>query len=107
MQLTYQQAAALDQAALAKATEINVSVSAAVVDSGRELLAFARQDGAPLLSAEVARGKASTSRSLNMPTSQVGPLTQPGGPLYCLEVSSHHRLVSFAGGQPSRSTEWA
>jgi uncharacterized protein GlcG (DUF336 family) len=100
MQLTYSKATELIQAALTKADEINVPVSVAVMDSGRELLAFARQDGAPLLSTEIAQGKAFTSRSLNMPTSQVGPLTQPGGPLFGLEVSSRHLLVTFAGGQP-------
>jgi uncharacterized protein GlcG (DUF336 family) len=100
MQLTYSKATELLQAALTKAEEINVPVSVAVMDSGRELLAFARQDGAPLLSTEIAQGKAFTSRSLNMPTSQVGPLTQPGGPLFGLEVASRHLLVTFAGGQP-------
>jgi uncharacterized protein GlcG (DUF336 family) len=87
-------------AALAHSETIQVPVSIAVLDSGRELVAFARRDGAPLLSTEVAQAKAFTARSLNMATADVGPLTQPGAPLFGLEVSSRHRLVSFAGGRP-------
>jgi uncharacterized protein GlcG (DUF336 family) len=81
---------------------MKVPVSVAVLDSGRELVAFARQDGATLLSAEVSQWKAFTARSLDMPTSAVGPLTQPGQPLFGLEVSSRHKIVTFAGGHPLR-----
>lgn len=99
MHLTYAKAQELVQQAFAKADEMGVPVSVAVVDYGRELVAFGRQDAAPLLSTEVAQAKAFTSRSLNMPTSAVGELTQPGAPLFGLEVVSRHRLVTFAGGQ--------
>jgi uncharacterized protein GlcG (DUF336 family) len=100
MDLSYAQALTMIEAALTTSETMQVPVSVAVLDSGRELVAFARQDGAPLLSAEVAQAKAFTARSLNMATGDVGPLTQPGAPLFGLEVSSRHRLVSFAGGRP-------
>jgi uncharacterized protein GlcG (DUF336 family) len=100
--LNYADAQKILVAALAKAEEMKVPVSVAVLDSGRELLAFARQDGATLLSAEVSQWKAFTARSLDMPTSAVGPLTQPGQPLFGLEVSSRHKIVTFAGGHPLR-----
>jgi uncharacterized protein GlcG (DUF336 family) len=100
--LTYTEAQRILAAALEKAAEMAVPVSVAVLDSGRELLAFGRQDGATLLSAEVSQWKAFTARSLDMSTKDVGPLTQPGAPLFGLEVSSRHRIVTFAGGHPLR-----
>ena len=44
--LTYEQAQNVLHAALRKAEEIGVPSSVAVVDEGRELVAFARQTGA-------------------------------------------------------------
>lgn len=88
------------QAALSKAREIRSPSSIAIVDVGRELMAFARQDGALLASVEISIAKAYTARSLNMATRDVGPLTQPGQPLYGLETTHHRPLVTFAGGRP-------
>lgn len=87
-------------AALAKAEEIGSPSSVAVIDAGRELLAFARQDDALLASSEISQNKAFTARSLNMATKDVGPLTQPGQPLYGLETAHRRPLVSFGGGRP-------
>jgi len=85
--------------ALAKAGEIGSPSSIAVVDAGRELVAFARQDDALLASTEIAQNKAYTARSLNMATKDVGSLTQPGQPLYGLETTHQRPLVSFGGGR--------
>jgi uncharacterized protein GlcG (DUF336 family) len=99
--ITYEQAQAVLEAALAKAVEIGSPSSVAVVDAGRTPVAFARQDGALLASVEISQAKAYTSRSLNMNTSDVGPLTQPGQPLYGIETSHRQQpLVSFGGGRP-------
>lgn len=87
-------------AALAKAEEIGSPSSVAVIDAGRELLAFARQDDALLASSEISQNKAFTARSLNMATKDLGPLTQPGQPLYGLETAHRRPLVSFGGGRP-------
>eukprot|EP01041_Mallomonas_annulata_P008749 gene8748-18095_t len=46
------------EAAHNKADILGVKVSVAVVDSGGHLVAFARQDGAPVLSAQIAEAKA-------------------------------------------------
>jgi uncharacterized protein GlcG (DUF336 family) len=35
-----------------------------------------------------------------MPTKNLAPLAQPGGPLYGIEASNHGRLIVFAGGIP-------
>ena len=87
-------------AAVKRATEIDVPMSIAVIDSGRALAAFLRMDGAVLGSIEIAQGKAYTSRTLNARTSDLGPLAQPGAPFYGLEVSHRQPLVIFGGGVP-------
>lgn len=87
-------------AALQKATDLGVPCSVAIVDGGRELLAFRRQDGAPLASIEISIGKAYTARSLNSDTKDLGSLAQPGGPLYGLETTHQRSLVTFGGGRP-------
>jgi uncharacterized protein GlcG (DUF336 family) len=98
--ITYDQAQRVLEAALSKASEIGSPSSVAIVDGGRELVAFARQDGALLASGEISIGKAYTSCSLQMATADVGPLTQPGQPLYGLETSHQTPLVTFPGGRP-------
>jgi uncharacterized protein GlcG (DUF336 family) len=98
--ITSDEAQRVLEAALGKATEIGSPSSVAVVDAGRELVAFVRQDRALLASTEIAIGKAYTSCSLQMATADVAPLTQPGQPLYGLETSHHRPLVTFPGGRP-------
>lgn len=100
--LTLDQALGALQAAVRKATEIGSPSSIAIVDSGRNLLAFARMDDALLASIEIAQGKAYTARSMNMKTADIGPLTQPGQPLYGIETSHARSLITFGGGQPLR-----
>ncbi len=99
MALGYEQARQALDAALQKATQIGSPSSVAVVDGGRELLAFARQDAALLASTEIAIGKAYTACSMRMATKDVGPLTQPGQPLYGLEHTHLRPLVTFGGGR--------
>ena len=97
--ITFNEAQAVLDAAFAKATAIETPMSVAVVDAGRNLLAFGRQDDAKLGSIDVAIGKAYTSRSLDMNTEDVGPLTQPGAPLYGLQATDPH-VIGFGGGRP-------
>jgi uncharacterized protein GlcG (DUF336 family) len=98
--ISLEQAQRVVQAALQKAREIGSPSSVAVLGASRDLVAFARQDGALLASVEISIAKAYTSRSLNMATRDVGPLTQPGQPLYGLETTHQQPLVTFAGGRP-------
>lgn len=99
-ELTVELAQKAIEAGLAKAREIGSPSSIAVVDAGRNLLAFVRMDDALLASIEISQGKAYTARSLNMHTRDVGPLTHPGQPLYGLETTHRSPLVTFAGGRP-------
>jgi uncharacterized protein GlcG (DUF336 family) len=91
------------RAAVEKAREIGSPSSVAVVDAGRELLAFARMNDALLASAEIAQAKAYTARSLNCATKDVDTATQPGGPLYGMQtahLAAGRALVTFGGGVP-------
>jgi uncharacterized protein GlcG (DUF336 family) len=99
MGLQYEQVRRALDAALQKATELGSPSSVAVVDAGRELLAFARQDGALLASIEISMGKAYTACSMRMATKDIGPLTQPGRPLFGLEHTHSRPLVTFGGGR--------
>lgn len=61
MSLTSSEANRMVQAAVTKANELSVKVSIAVCDSGGNLMAFSRMEGASAVSATVAQGKAAAS----------------------------------------------
>lgn len=61
MALTLAEANRMIQAAIAKAGELQVKLSIAVCDTGGNLMAFNRMDGASAVSATVAQGKAAAS----------------------------------------------
>ena len=88
--------------AIAKAKEINTKMDIAVVDAGGNLKAFARMDGAWLGSIDIAQKKARTARQFDMDTGEIGKLSQPGKPLYQIEVSNGG-LITFPGGLPPSS----
>ena len=88
------------EAAREKASQIGVPMNIAVVDEGSNLVAFARMDGAWLGSIDIAQNKAYTARAFDMPTIELAPLAQPGGPLYGIEASNHGLVIVFAGGIP-------
>jgi uncharacterized protein GlcG (DUF336 family) len=93
------QAQAIVAAAIADATDRGLLMDIAVVDAGANLKAFARMDGAWLGSIDIAIKKARTARFFNFPTGTIGELSQPGGPLYQIEVSNGG-LITFPGGLP-------
>lgn len=90
------------RAALAKCKEMDVKMNIAVVDAGANLVAFVRMDGAWLGSTDIAIRKARTSRFFDLPTGELGKLSQPGGPLFEIE-SSNDGLITFPGGVPLRN----
>ena len=87
--------------ALQKATEVETLMNIAVVDAGGNLKAFSRMDGAWLGSIDIAIRKARTARLFDMDTGEIGALSQPGGPLFNIEVSNGG-LITFPGGIPLR-----
>jgi uncharacterized protein GlcG (DUF336 family) len=99
MNITLDQAEKAIQAAKAKAAEINTLMNIAIVDAGANLIAFAHMDNAWLGSIDIAQRKARTARYFDMPTGELGKLSQPGGPLYNIE-HSNGGLITFPGGIP-------
>ena len=102
--MSLDQAMAVIEAARQKAEEMDLKMDIAVVDAGGNLKAFARMDGAWLGSIDIAVKKAKTARYFDMPTGDIGELSQPGGPLYMIEVSNDG-LISFPGGLPIKSDD--
>jgi uncharacterized protein GlcG (DUF336 family) len=97
--LSQAQAMAAVNAGIEKATELKLKMNVAVVDAGGNLKAFARMDGAWLGSIDISQKKARTARFFDMPTGDIGKLSQPGESLYMIEVSNGG-LVTFPGGIP-------
>ena len=104
MGITLDQAEAAIKAAKAKAVEINTLMNIAIVDAGANLVAFARMDNAWLGSVDIAQKKARTARYFDMPSGEIGKLSQPGGPLYNIEFSNGG-LISFPGGIPIKDAD--
>ena len=101
--ITLPEADRVVESALGKAQEIGTLMNIAVVDAGGNLKAFRRMDGAWLGSIDIALKKARTARYFDMPTGDLGQLSQPGGPLFNIEVSNGG-LITFPGGVPLRDS---
>ena len=97
MNITLQQAEQAIAAAKQKAEEIKVPMNVAVVDRGSNLVAFVRMDNAWLGSKDIAIKKAQTANYFDMDSEALGKMSQPGEPLYGIELSNDG-LISFGGG---------
>ena len=100
--ISLDQAHVILAAAVEKAKATNTKMDIAVVDAGGNLKAFVRMDGAWLGSIDISMKKAKTARYFDMPTGEIGKLSQPGGPLYNIE-HSNGGLITFPGGLPIKS----
>lgn len=99
MHITIENAEKAIKAARKEAEKLNLKMCIAIVDSGAALKAFHRMDGAWVGSIDVAIKKAKTSVFFMMPSGEIGVLSQPGKPLYNIEVSNGG-LITFPGGVP-------
>lgn len=97
--LSLELAESIVDAAVAKSAELGTKMNIAVVDEGMNLKAFRRMDGAWLGSIDISIKKARTARSFDMPTGELGKLSQPGGALFNIE-HSNDGLITFPGGIP-------
>ena len=93
--LTHAGALAVLEAAFAKATEMQVPQCIAVVDAGGNLLAFARMDGAKVLSQHTATTKAVTAA-----TTRVATGNAPDDHVLKLALASGGRVTNLKGGLP-------
>ncbi len=92
--LTLAAARAIVAAAEAEARAIGVAMSVAVVDSGGQLVAFERMDGADLVSVTLAQDKAWTALVNRMPTGDLAPMVQPGAEFYGYHTIKGGRTIS-------------
>jgi uncharacterized protein GlcG (DUF336 family) len=98
--LTLAAARAVIDAVQAEARRLGVAMSCAVVDSGDQLVAFERMDGADLVGITLARDKAFTALANRMPTRDLAPITQPGTEFFGYHTVGGGRTIIFAGGMP-------
>jgi uncharacterized protein GlcG (DUF336 family) len=101
--ISLQQAQAIVEACVRKASDLGTRMDIAVVDAGANLKAFVRMDDAWLGSIDIAIKKARTARFFNMNTGDIGAISQPGGPLYNIE-HSNGGLITFPGGVPLKNS---
>jgi uncharacterized protein GlcG (DUF336 family) len=87
-------------AAKKKAAALGQPMNIAVADSGGNLLAHVRMDGAWLGSIDISIKKAFTSRAFDIATKDLAPLAQPGGDFFGIDASNGGRIMIFAGGIP-------
>ena len=98
--LTLAGARAIVAAALAEGRAERVPVSVAVVDSGGQLVAFERMDGADLVTVTLAQDKAWTALVNRMPTGDLAQIVQPGQEFFGYHTLARGRMIVFAGGMP-------
>ncbi len=104
MNITLEQAEKIIAVAKTKSIELDTKMNISIVDSGANLLAFARMDGAWLGSADISLKKAKTARFFDMDSGIIGTLSQPGGALFNIE-HSNGGLISFPGGCPIKNAD--
>ena len=97
--VTIEAAMALIEASQAKADELGVPMCTAIADVDGNLKAFSRQDGAALLSVQIAQDKAYTAIAFGMATHEWHEFIKNDPPL--LDGIVHTpRLIVFGGGYP-------
>ena len=83
-----------------RARRMGQPMNIAVMDAGRNLVAFHRMDGAWVASTDIAIDKAFTSAGRGLTTRKIGEMAQPGQPLFGINTTNGGRIVIFAGGIP-------
>jgi uncharacterized protein GlcG (DUF336 family) len=97
--LTLEQAQTALNAALQAAADTDTKMNIAVVDEAGQLTAFYRMDRAWRGSIDIALTKARTAAIFETNTGDLGQASQPGGPLFNIELSNGG-LITFPGGVP-------
>src|SRR5690349_7480913 len=98
--ITLDLAARMTQAAVDRAAELGVLVSAALVDRAGHLVHFQRMDAAEIAGPTLAVDKAFPAVAHRIETAGLAALTQPGGALRGLQANGGGRYVVFGGGLP-------
>jgi uncharacterized protein GlcG (DUF336 family) len=98
MSLTLNEAIALVDRGIAKASEMGLKLSFVVVDEFGQLVQLDRMDGAPLVSPDIAEAKAVTAVSFRQPTSEVAKMD--GETLKTIGEIAHFKVIAVPGGIP-------
>jgi len=93
-------AAKMLDAAISKAREIGLAISACIVDESGNEKAFARMDGAPLISIEASRKKAVLAVGFGMPTGDSWQNFVQGDPILEKGVHDLPGFILLGGGSP-------
>jgi len=81
----------------AKAADLGIAFTIAVLDGGARLVALSRMDGAALAGVDSSQAKARTSVYFAAATRDLAGAVQPGAPMYGIE-SGFADPVLFVGG---------
>lgn len=98
--ITLQDARRIIAAAEKKAAEMGQPMNIAVADSGGNLVAHARMDGAWIGSVDISINKAWTSAAFTVATKDVAEHCQSGGQFFGIHASNGGKVMIFAGGIP-------
>jgi uncharacterized protein GlcG (DUF336 family) len=83
-----------------KARDIGQPMNIAVVDTGGNLVAHIRMDGAWIGSIDISINKAFTARAFDLATKALAEAAQPGKQFFGIHSSNGGRVMIFAGGIP-------
>lgn len=89
-------------AALECAHSLRLQVSIAVVDGGGHLMAFARTEGTPWHSIQLATDKARTSASFGLPSSTLGDMIDNASERIRMNLLLRPEIVAIGGAFPIR-----
>jgi glc operon protein GlcG len=93
MTLTLDEANRILRGALAKATELNIKISAAVCDGGGRLVAFQRMDGAIWASVYGSQGKAVASAAFGRPSGEMAARADQPTPRGIAAAEGDHMIM--------------
>jgi glc operon protein GlcG len=102
--LTYADAQCAINRIVEKATEMHQEVAVAVTDAHGELIAFARMDGVPLPSVQIAINKAWTAARTGKPTQEIGEKVRHPERGHDISYYGDSRYVGWGGGIPVLSS---
>lgn len=91
------------EAAEAKAKELGIGVSIAVVDEYGDLVAFSRMEGAIKISPRFAMAKAYTAGTLGIATEDISQYAGEGKPYYGINSILGGELTTICGGLPIKA----
>jgi uncharacterized protein GlcG (DUF336 family) len=98
--ITLEDARKVIAAAERKAEALGQPMNIAVADTGGNLVAHVRMDGAWIGSIDISIKKAFTARAFDIATKDLAQHSQSGGQFFGIHASNDGRIMIFAGGVP-------